>query len=193
MLEERLGGGKRPSSTTQSLRSRSEVFRPRLGGDGDGLVAAMTGWREAETIAGGGDSRKSIGSACVVRDSNADIPAWTVDILEQGQMTTTDLYAVAGPFSNEILSAPSSISPIDFCLIPIGTANSSVAEEVAECQRILTRSGLVYTVSHFMRTTVCNKMTFFADAVHLEFLFRNTASANFLLTSGYGTNIGEMW
>lgn len=45
VLEERLGGGKRPSSTTQSLRSMNEVFRPRLGGDGDGdgLVAAMAG------------------------------------------------------------------------------------------------------------------------------------------------------
>ncbi|TFK42485.1 hypothetical protein BDQ12DRAFT_719358 [Crucibulum laeve] len=38
-----------------------------------------------------------------------------------------DLYAVA-----------------DFCLIPIGTANTSVAEEVAECQRVLEKSGLKY-------------------------------------------------
>jgi len=38
-----------------------------------------------------------------------------------------DLYAVA-----------------DFCLIPIGTASTSVAEEVAECQRILAHSGLTY-------------------------------------------------
>ncbi|PPQ71413.1 hypothetical protein CVT24_012231 [Panaeolus cyanescens] len=38
-----------------------------------------------------------------------------------------DLYAVA-----------------DFCLIPIGTGNTSVAEEVAECQRILAQSGLKY-------------------------------------------------
>ncbi|KAF8965235.1 hypothetical protein BDZ97DRAFT_1659092 [Flammula alnicola] len=39
----------------------------------------------------------------------------------------SDLYAVA-----------------DFCLIPMGTASTSVAEEVAECQRILARSGLKY-------------------------------------------------
>jgi hypothetical protein len=35
----------------------------------------------------------------------------------------------------------------DFCLIPIGTANTSVAEEVAECQRILAQTGLAYKVS----------------------------------------------
>ncbi|KAG6851304.1 hypothetical protein H0H93_011740 [Arthromyces matolae] len=38
-----------------------------------------------------------------------------------------DLYAVA-----------------DFCLIPIGTGEPSVAEYIAECQRILEKSGLVY-------------------------------------------------
>ncbi|KAJ7827502.1 hypothetical protein B0H14DRAFT_1230391 [Mycena olivaceomarginata] len=41
-----------------------------------------------------------------------------------------DLYAVA-----------------DFCLIPIGTGESSVAEYIAECQRILQKSGLTYKVS----------------------------------------------
>ncbi|KAF9535244.1 hypothetical protein CPB83DRAFT_753385 [Crepidotus variabilis] len=44
-------------------------------------------------------------------------------------MGDNDLYAVA-----------------DFCLIPIGTANTSVAEEIAECQRILAQSGLKYKV-----------------------------------------------
>ncbi|KAF4614567.1 hypothetical protein D9613_003146 [Agrocybe pediades] len=39
----------------------------------------------------------------------------------------SDLYAVA-----------------DFCLIPIGTGSTSVAEEVAECQRILAATGLKY-------------------------------------------------
>ncbi|KAJ6624499.1 YkoF-like protein [Mycena sp. CBHHK59/15] len=42
-------------------------------------------------------------------------------------MSTPDLYAVA-----------------DFCLIPIGTADPSVAEYIAECQRILEKSGLKY-------------------------------------------------
>ncbi|KAF6764043.1 hypothetical protein DFP72DRAFT_874127 [Ephemerocybe angulata] len=41
--------------------------------------------------------------------------------------TTSELYAVA-----------------DFCLIPIGTGTSSVAEEIAECQRVLEKSGLKY-------------------------------------------------
>ena len=60
--------------------------------------------------------------------------------------TMNDLYAVA-----------------DFCLIPIGTASTSVcypiypsffflqtpkvADEIAECQRILARSGLQYKVT----------------------------------------------
>ncbi|KAJ7137675.1 hypothetical protein C8R44DRAFT_828311 [Mycena epipterygia] len=42
-------------------------------------------------------------------------------------MDHNDLYAVA-----------------DFCLIPIGTGEPSVAEYIAECQRILEKSGLKY-------------------------------------------------
>ncbi|KAF7311397.1 hypothetical protein MKEN_01041600 [Mycena kentingensis (nom. inval.)] len=34
----------------------------------------------------------------------------------------------------------------DFCLIPIGTETTSVAEYIAECSRILEKSGLVYKV-----------------------------------------------
>ncbi|KAJ7632939.1 YkoF-like protein [Roridomyces roridus] len=40
-----------------------------------------------------------------------------------------DLYAVA-----------------DFCLIPMGTGEPSVAEYIAECQRVLEKSGLQYKV-----------------------------------------------
>ncbi|KAJ7096460.1 hypothetical protein C8R43DRAFT_1092397 [Mycena crocata] len=43
-----------------------------------------------------------------------------------------DLYAVA-----------------DFCLIPIGTGEPSVAEYIAECQRILEKSGLKYKRSGY--------------------------------------------
>ncbi|KAH7918534.1 hypothetical protein BV22DRAFT_1024450, partial [Leucogyrophana mollusca] len=32
----------------------------------------------------------------------------------------------------------------DFCLIPMGTGEPSVAEHIAECQRILEKSGLKY-------------------------------------------------
>ncbi|KAG1789383.1 uncharacterized protein HD556DRAFT_1433707 [Suillus plorans] len=42
----------------------------------------------------------------------------------------SDLYAVA-----------------DFCLIPMGTGESSVAEYIAECQRVLEKSGLTFKVS----------------------------------------------
>ncbi|KAK0711241.1 YkoF-like protein [Lasiosphaeris hirsuta] len=41
----------------------------------------------------------------------------------------------------------------DFCLVPVGTANVSVAEEVAEVQRLLKASGLTYTM-HSAGTTV---------------------------------------
>ncbi|CAJ2509820.1 Uu.00g057200.m01.CDS01 [Anthostomella pinea] len=41
----------------------------------------------------------------------------------------------------------------DFCLIPVGTGNISVAEEVAEVQRLLQASGLTCTM-HSAGTTV---------------------------------------
>ncbi|KIY50799.1 DUF77-domain-containing protein [Fistulina hepatica ATCC 64428] len=44
--------------------------------------------------------------------------------------STSELYAVA-----------------DFCLIPMGLADPSVAEYIAECQRVLKKSGLKYTIS----------------------------------------------
>ncbi|PPQ93230.1 hypothetical protein CVT25_015228 [Psilocybe cyanescens] len=61
----------------------------------------------------------------------------------------SDLYAVA-----------------DFCLIPIGTANTSVAEEIAECQRILAASGLTYNVRRIALSSILH---------------------------GYGTNIEGPW
>lgn len=42
---------------------------------------------------------------------------------------------------------------VDFCLIPVGTGSVSVAEEVAEVQRLLKASGLTYTM-HSAGTTV---------------------------------------
>ncbi|KAK0630790.1 YkoF-like protein [Bombardia bombarda] len=41
----------------------------------------------------------------------------------------------------------------DFCLIPVGTGNVSVAKEVAEVQKLLKASGLTYTM-HSAGTTV---------------------------------------
>ncbi|KAK4239776.1 hypothetical protein C8A03DRAFT_42636 [Achaetomium macrosporum] len=42
---------------------------------------------------------------------------------------------------------------VDFCLIPVGTGHPSVAEEVAEVQKLLKASGLSYTM-HSAGTTV---------------------------------------
>ncbi|KAL2133391.1 hypothetical protein VTI74DRAFT_2434 [Chaetomium olivicolor] len=41
----------------------------------------------------------------------------------------------------------------DFCLLPVGTGNVSVAQEVAEVQKLLKASGLSYTM-HSAGTTV---------------------------------------
>jgi uncharacterized protein YqgV (UPF0045/DUF77 family) len=45
--------------------------------------------------------------------------------------TTEELYAVA-----------------DFCLIPMGLETPSVGPQIAECQRVLEKSGLEYHVSY---------------------------------------------
>ncbi|KAF4995294.1 hypothetical protein FDECE_12856 [Fusarium decemcellulare] len=42
---------------------------------------------------------------------------------------------------------------VDFCLLPLGTGNVSVAEEIAEVQKVLKASGLKYTL-HSAGTTV---------------------------------------
>jgi len=42
---------------------------------------------------------------------------------------------------------------VDFCLIPVGTGSVSVANEVAEVQKLLKASGLTYTM-HSAGTTV---------------------------------------
>ncbi|KAG6107056.1 hypothetical protein E4U14_004322, partial [Claviceps sp. LM454 group G7] len=41
----------------------------------------------------------------------------------------------------------------DFCLIPVGTNKVSVADEIAQVQRVLQASGLKYTL-HSAGTTV---------------------------------------
>lgn len=55
---------------------------------------------------------------------------------------SSDLYAVAG--TNLSSSQHKILTTTDFCLVPIGTSNPSVAEEIAECQRVLERSGLTF-------------------------------------------------
>ncbi|KAF4957531.1 hypothetical protein FSARC_11262 [Fusarium sarcochroum] len=42
---------------------------------------------------------------------------------------------------------------VDFCLLPLGTGTVSVAEDIAEVQKVLMASGLKYTL-HSAGTTV---------------------------------------
>lgn len=53
----------------------------------------------------------------------------------------------------------------DFCLIPIGTGNTSVAEEIAECQRVLEQSGLKYTL-HGYGTNLEGPWSKVSQAIH---------------------------
>lgn len=59
-----------------------------------------------------------------------------------------DLYAVA-----------------DFCLIPMGTHEPSVAEHIAECQRILEKSGLTYKM-HGYGTNLEGPWSRVSNAIH---------------------------
>ncbi|KAL2181579.1 YkoF-like protein [Thermothelomyces heterothallicus CBS 202.75] len=58
-------------------------------------------------------------------------------------MSTTDYSQIPTP----------SMCYVDFCLVPIGTGNVSVAREVAEVQKVLRASGLRHTM-HSAGTTV---------------------------------------
>ncbi|KAH8827318.1 hypothetical protein DL96DRAFT_1606279 [Flagelloscypha sp. PMI_526] len=53
----------------------------------------------------------------------------------------------------------------DFCLIPVGTGNTSVAEEVAECQRVLSASGLEYKM-HGYGTNIEGPWSKVMTAIH---------------------------
>ncbi|KAL2188631.1 hypothetical protein L209DRAFT_751659 [Thermothelomyces heterothallicus CBS 203.75] len=59
------------------------------------------------------------------------------------KMSTTDYSQIPTP----------SMCYVDFCLVPIGTGNVSVAREVAEVQKVLRASGLRHTM-HSAGTTV---------------------------------------
>ncbi|TFK76272.1 hypothetical protein BDN72DRAFT_808611 [Pluteus cervinus] len=63
-------------------------------------------------------------------------------------MADDDLYAVA-----------------DFCLIPIGTGEPSVAEYIAECQRVLEKSGLTYKM-HGYGTNLEGPWSQVSKAIH---------------------------
>ncbi|KAG6008837.1 hypothetical protein E4U54_008658 [Claviceps lovelessii] len=52
----------------------------------------------------------------------------------------------------------------DFCLIPIGTNKVSVADEIAQVQRVLQASGLKYTL-HSAGTTVEGSWTEVMDVI----------------------------
>ncbi|KAF9013920.1 hypothetical protein BDQ17DRAFT_1341734 [Cyathus striatus] len=53
----------------------------------------------------------------------------------------------------------------DFCLIPMATPNPSVAEEIAECQRILNKSGLKYKM-HGYGTNIEGPWSQVSNAIH---------------------------
>lgn len=67
---------------------------------------------------------------------------------EMPNMSASDLYAVA-----------------DFCLIPMGTGESSVAEHIAECQRILEKSGLTFKM-HGYGTNLEGPWSEVSKAIH---------------------------
>ncbi|PPR01494.1 hypothetical protein CVT26_015117 [Gymnopilus dilepis] len=75
----------------------------------------------------------------------------------------SDLYAVAG---TSFLVSSFRLSPLpDFCLIPIGTGSTSVAEEVAECQRVLAQTGLKYKM-HGYGTNIEGPWSKVSQAIH---------------------------
>ncbi|KAF8077760.1 hypothetical protein FPV67DRAFT_1603492 [Lyophyllum atratum] len=53
----------------------------------------------------------------------------------------------------------------DFCLIPMGTGESSVAEYIAECQRVLEKSGLKYKM-HGYGTNLEGPWSQVSQAIH---------------------------
>lgn len=134
-------GGSAAAVVGESGVSRS-VSRPRLGGEANGGLADGENDGEDDEVA--------------ARDSKAEIlddsrdcttVAGMMDAGHKSQIMDSDLYAVAGKFL--FIHPDNPYTSTDFCLIPIGTASVSVAEEVAECQRILAKSGLKYKASIF--------------------------------------------
>ncbi|KAI6127754.1 YkoF-like protein [Pisolithus croceorrhizus] len=54
----------------------------------------------------------------------------------------------------------------DFCLIPMGTGDSSVAEYIAECQTVLQKSGLTFKSAEGPWNEVCKAIHDCHAAVH---------------------------
>lgn len=84
---------------------------------------------------------------------------------DHAPQSAPDLYAVAGALECTVQpSTPLKIPP-DFCLVPIGTAEPSVAAYVAECHRVLEKTGLKFKVSlsHLSSQMLC--LTCVSDAV----------------------------
>ncbi|KAJ1309494.1 hypothetical protein OPQ81_006269 [Rhizoctonia solani] len=64
------------------------------------------------------------------------------------QSSSSELYAVA-----------------DFCLIPMGTGDPSVGPQIAECQRVLEKSGLTYKL-HGYGTNIEGPWSAVSQAIH---------------------------
>lgn len=98
-------------------------------------------WRAAEGMSSDlGDANCGINPECRTK---CRTPSHSLSTISYKM---PDLYAVAG--ITLCFFIPNTFSTInsDFCLVPIGTGDPSVAEHVAECQRILEKSGLKYKV-----------------------------------------------
>ncbi|KAF5615553.1 ECM39-like protein [Fusarium sp. NRRL 52700] len=57
---------------------------------------------------------------------------------------------------------------VDFCLLPIGTGTVSVAEDIAEVQKVLKASGLKYTLHSAGTTHTSQPQMYKANKVSLE-------------------------
>lgn len=105
----------------------------------------------------------------------------------------TDLYAVAGEYMRWSPLFTTTQFRTDFCLIPMGTGEPSVAEYIAECQRILENSGLTYKVRLLTnQRRVHSNIQDSADAVSISAanIYRSDYCAH--PPSGYGTNLGKL-
>ena len=146
-------GGSAAAVVGESGVSRS-VSRPRLGGEVNGGLAdgendgeddeaaardskaeILEDNRDCTTVAGMMEAGHKLQ---IYLECNNSVPHGRRSLRRCGQVPLHFLLHPYNPY-------PST----DFCLIPIGTASVSVAEEVAECQRILAKSGLKYKASIF--------------------------------------------
>lgn len=78
--------------------------------------------------------------------------------------------------------------PLQVCLIPMGLPTPSVGPQIAECQRVLEKSGLEYKVCDRATGELYKRwLTFLSFSKYKSFERRPNAN------SGYGTNLEGPW